>query len=132
MVDYFDKLMKFMELIFKPLTYIANKLENQYVGSLRGIAQSLFVVGLLLTITSPLIVYTSLLMLQHPPPYCYIIFGLWLIFIGFILLCEVYVGYTQCKRIIESFSKDFEWNVEKIADEYLNLLKKQDIKKKGN
>lgn len=121
--------MKFMELIFKPLNCIANKLENQYTGRFRGIAQSVFVIGLLVIITSPIAVYTFLLTLQYPPPYCYIIFGFWLIFIGFILLCEIYVSYIQGKRMIESLSKDFEWNIEKFLEEYLGLLKRQRAEK---
>jgi hypothetical protein len=69
-------------------------------------------------------------MLQLPMPYCYISFSLWLGFIGFILLCEIYIGYTQDKRIIESLSRDFEWNVKKFSEEYLSLLEKQSTKQK--
>jgi len=120
----FDKLMKLMELFFKPLNYVANKLEENYTGRFRGISQSLFVIGLIFIVSSPIIVYTSLLMLQLPQPYSYISFSLWVGFMAFILLCEIYVGYTQGKRIIENLSKDFVWDIEKYSEEYFKMLEK--------
>jgi len=119
-----------MELFFKPLNYIANKLEENYTGRFRGISQSLFVIGLLFIVSSPMIIYTSLLMLQLPLPYSYISFSLWIGFMAFILLCEIYVGYTQGKRIVENLSRDFIWDIEKYSEEYLKMLKKVAAKQK--
>jgi len=123
-------LMKFMEWLFKPFNRIASELEEHYAGSLRGIPQFLSVTGIFIVISSPVIVYTTLLMLQLQPPYCYISFALWVAFIGFIILCEIYVSYAQGKRLIESFSKEFKWDVEKYTKEYFELIDKQHVKGK--
>lgn len=119
-----------MEYFFKPFNYIASKIEEHYAGRIRGIPQFLFVTGLLLVIGSPVIVYTSLLMLQLQPPYCYISFALWIGFIGFIGLCEIYISYSQGKRVIDSLSKDFKWDVEKYSKEYFEMVDKQQNKRK--
>ena len=126
----FDVLIKLVEWFFKPFNWVANKLEEHFTGRLGGIPQSLFVAGLLIVISSPVLVYTALLMLQLQSPYCYISFALWLGFIGFIILCEIYVSYAQGKRLIESLSKEFKWDVEKYTKEYFELIDRQHVKGK--
>jgi hypothetical protein len=122
--------MKMMETFFKPIVWIATKIEGQYTGRLRGVAQAAFLTGFLILITSPFLIYTALLTWQLQPPYCYISFSLWIAFMVFISFSEIYVGYNQAKRLVESLSKDFTWDLEKYSKEYFEILEAQSAKKK--
>lgn len=117
-----------MEKFFKPLNWVADRLEGQYTGRFRGLAQAMFLSGLLIVATSPFLIYVTLLSLQLPSPYCYIGFSAWIGFMFFILLCEVYVLYVQAKRMIASFSKEFNWDLEKYSAEYFEIIEKQRAK----
>jgi hypothetical protein len=121
-------LMKLMETLFRPFRWVSSTLEEHYTGRLRGLVQAIFMIGVVIVIASPIIVYAGLLSLQLQPPYSYISFCLWFTFIGFILLGGVYVSYSQAERFIESLSKDFKWDIEKYSQEYLELLKRQNAK----
>ncbi len=90
----------------------------------------MFLTGFLILVTSPFLLYTALLAWQLQPPYCYISLSIWIAFFGFILLCEIYVGYRQAKRLAESLSKDFTWDLEKYSKEYLEIVEAQRSKKR--
>ena len=84
----------------------------------------------MIVVSSPFLIYTTLITLQLQPPYCYISLSLWVGFMAFILLCEVYVGYNQAKRLVESLSKDFTWDLEKYSKEYFEIIEAQRDKAK--
>jgi hypothetical protein len=123
--------MKAMEAFFRPLVWIATKIEGQYTGRLRGVSQAIFLTGFLILVTSPFLFYTALLTWQLQPPYCYFSFSLWIATFVFVLFCEIYVGYRQAKRLVESLSKDFTWDLEKYSREYLEIIETQRAKKKS-
>jgi hypothetical protein len=125
-----DSLLRLMETFFKPINWIAAKLEEHYPDRLAGIPQVLFLLGFLIIVSSPFLIYVALLTLQLQPPLCYISFSAWIAFMGFIFSAEVFVSYAEAKRLIQSLSRDFKWDIEKYSKEYFELLERQQIKSK--
>jgi len=123
--------MRFFELLIRPIKLIAEKLEDSYTGSLGIMAHTLTVVGILALVSSPLIVYMTLLSLRLQVPYSYISITLWFGFIAIVLVGDGYIIYAQEKKYLEDICNGFKWDIEEYSKEYLELLEKQRAKRKN-
>lgn len=122
-------LVKFAIAFCKPFGWFARKLEDHYDGRFAGLPQTIFALGIALIAFSPFYVYVILLALMIQPPYCYIIFGLWITFIVSIITGAAYITYSREKASIAALSSDFSWNIEKYLNDYLEELEKQRIRR---
>ena len=126
MAGLFGLLMKIVGVLLRPLNKAIGRLEESYEGRLRGLSQSLVLIGFLAVASAPFLVYVGLLTLQLQPPYCYLSLALWLGFClgfdGFIIACIVRREYVQTRRLIDGLSKEFKWDTDKYAEEYLELI----------
>jgi hypothetical protein len=118
--------MKIVDVLLRPLNKAIGRLEESYEGRLRSLPQSLILIGFFAVASAPFLVYVGLLALQLRPPYCYLSLALWLGFClgfdGFIIACIVRREYAQTRRLIEGLSKEFKWDTNKYAEEYLELV----------
>jgi len=126
MAQILQKLMEIIDILLKPLSWIALKLEDQYDRTFRYIAQTIFVISLAIIIFSPIVIYLILIFLQLQPPYCYIGFSSWLAYIIFIILVGLYAEYRHQKELIKSLLKENRYENARHLDEYLQLLRKKE------
>ena len=124
-------LMETIDKLLKPFSWIASKLEGQYDKRFRYISQTIFVIGLAIMIFSPVAIYVVLILLQLQPPYCYVGFGFWLVYIGFIILLGVYIEYRRGKELLKSFSKEPRGETAKYINEIFKPLRKREAKNKS-